>query len=58
VQDFGGEGCGVPHRCRRALAGMSSDRVLANAGSRHGTRDVLIRNSQFALDIFVQCFYY
>jgi hypothetical protein len=57
MQDFGGQCCGVPHRCCRASARMAPGRVLAKAGSRQGTRNVLIGNSQFLLDIFVQCFY-
>jgi hypothetical protein len=57
MQDFGGQRRGVSHRYCRASSGTSPDRVLANAVGRQGTRNVLIGNSQFSLDIFVQCFY-
>jgi len=57
MQDFGGQGCGVPHRRRRALGGMPPGRLCAKTASRQGAPNVFIGNSQFALDVFVQRFY-
>jgi hypothetical protein len=57
VQDFGGKRRSVPHRYCSTSAGLPLDRALAKAVSRQGTRNMLIGNSQFPLDIFVQCFY-
>src|ERR1019366_1826360 len=47
----------VPHRGCGTNAGVSLDRVLAKAVRRQGTRNMLIGNSQFPLDIFVQRLY-
>jgi hypothetical protein len=58
MQDFRSEGYGAPHRRCRASAGISLDRGLAKAGSRHGTRNMCVGYAQFALDILVQRFYY
>jgi hypothetical protein len=57
VQDFGGQRRSMPHRYCRASARTAPDRLLAKAVSREGTRNVLIGNFQFSLNIFVQRFY-